>query len=176
MIWADYVIIGIIILSALIGLLRGFVREVLTLIAWIAAIWVAISFAQPLAGLLIQQISAPSLRLIAAFSALFLGTLLVAAVINHLIVRIVDKAALGGADNILGVLFGIARGVALVVLLVLLAGATPLPKDPWWKQSVLIDRFEEMALRLRAYLPPDLAQHFAFANEKDLGVKGSNRL
>lgn len=169
MIWADYVIIGVIVLSALVGLARGFVRETLSLIAWILAIWVALSFAPDFSGLLAGRISSPSLRLMAAFTVLFLGTLILAALINFLIVRTLDKAGgLGGIDNILGTLFGIARGVLVIAILVLLAGATPMPNDPWWRDSALIVYFEDMALWLRDFLPPDFAEKFVFAVQAEL--------
>lgn len=168
MTWVDYVIIGIIILSALVGLLRGFVRETLSLIAWVLAIWVALSFAQPVADWLIGHIAEPSLRLMAAFTALFLVTLLLAAVVNYLIIRLVSKVPLGGTDNVLGLLFGIARGVALIAILVLLAAATPLPRDSWWKEAALIGEFQAIAVWLRGYLPPDYSRHFAYDVTDDL--------
>jgi membrane protein required for colicin V production len=168
MIWVDWVIIGIIALSGLIGLLRGLVREALSLIAWAAAIWVALSFSHYVAGLLVKQISAPSVRLIVAFAALFVITLILAALVNYLIAKLVDKTGLSGTDHMLGVFFGIARGVVLVAIIVLLAGATPLPKDPWWRQSVLIEDFQNMALWLRDFLPADIASKFDYDIEKKL--------
>ena len=160
MIWVDYVIIGIITLSALIGLLRGLVREALSLTAWVVAIWVAVEFSGRFAPLLTQYISVPSLRLIAAFAALFLGILILIGIINFIIVRLLAKTGLGGTDQMLGVVFGIARGVVVIAILVLLGGATPFPKDPWWGQSMLIVYFEDMAVIVRNLLPADIASHF----------------
>ena len=160
MIWVDYVIIGIIALSALIGLLRGLVREALSLTAWVAAIWVAVQFSGQLAPVLTTYISVPSLRLIAAFAALFLGILILIGIINFVIVRLLEKTGLGGTDQMLGVVFGIVRGVVVIAILVLLAGATPFPKDPWWNQSMLIVYFEDMAVIVRNVLPADIASHF----------------
>ncbi len=168
MIWVDYVIIGIIALSGLIGLLRGLVREALSLIAWIVAIWVALTFTHEVAALLVERISVPSVRLMAAFAALFITTLILAAIINYLIAKLVDKTGLSGTDHMLGVFFGIARGVVLVAIIVLLAGATPLPKDPWWRQSVLIEDFQNIAVWLRDFLPTDIARKFNYEMEKNL--------
>ncbi|MBI3344132.1 MAG: CvpA family protein [Gammaproteobacteria bacterium] len=162
MTWVDYAIIGIIALSALIGLLRGFVREALSLTAWVVAIWVAVEFSGRLAPVLTQYIPVPSLRLIAAFAALFLGILILIGIINFLIVRLLAKTGLGGTDQMLGVVFGIARGVVVIAILVLLAGATPFPKDPWWRQSMLIFYFEDLAMVARNLLPADIASHFAY--------------
>ncbi|MEW6353321.1 MAG: CvpA family protein [Pseudomonadota bacterium] len=162
MTWVDYTIIGIIALSGLIGLLRGLVREALSLIAWVAAIWVGLSFAPMSADALIDYIPTPSVRLMAAFAVLFVTTLILAALVNYLIAKLVDKTGLSGTDHLLGVLFGVARGVAVVAILVLLAGATPLPKDPWWRESMLIGDFQNLAVWLRGFLPSDLAQHLTY--------------
>ena len=62
----------------------------------------------------------------------------------------------------LGIVFGIARGALVVGVLVLMAGLTPLPQDSWWEQSVLLGRFEAMALWMRSYLPPEVAAYFTF--------------
>lgn len=167
MIWVDYVIIGIIALSALIGLIRGLVREALSLVAWVLAIWVAITFASGVAQLevLVSRIETPSIRLMVGFAALFIVTLILAALVNFLISKLVDKTGLSGTDHVLGVLFGIARGVALVAIMVMLAGATPLPKDAWWQESLLIDDFQKIALWLRDFLPEDVAEDFTFELE-----------
>jgi len=72
------------------------------------------------------------------------------------------SSGLSGTDRVLGIVFGIARGALVVGVLVLVAGLTPLPQDPWWEQSVLLGRFEAMALWLRSYLPPEVAAYFTF--------------
>lgn len=162
MIWVDYAILGIIGLSAAISLVRGFVREALSLAAWIVALWVAFGFFKNFAEFLAPYISVPSVRLVAAFSILLVLTLLLGALANYLAAQLIQKTGLSGTDRIIGILFGAARGVAIVVLLVLAAGVTPLPKDFWWKQSLLIGHFQEGAMWLRTYLPPDIAGYFAY--------------
>lgn len=162
MIWADLAILTILAISALISIWRGFLREVLSLAAWVAAFWVALSFTHPAAGLLLDYVSVPTVRLVLTFLGLFMGTLLVVAVFNHLMLRLMVKTGLSGTDRMLGVFFGLARGVAVVTVLVLLAGLTPLPQDPWWRESMLIGHFQSLALWMRTYLPEDLAGHFSF--------------
>ncbi|MGH8537606.1 MAG: CvpA family protein [Gammaproteobacteria bacterium] len=152
MIWVDYAILAIIGLSALISIWRGLIREVLSLLAWILAILVAVTFMRPLADLLTPYISMPSARLIIAFVALFIATLLCGAIINFVIAKLVMSSGLSGTDRVLGIVFGVARGALVVGVLVLIARLTPLPQDPWWEQSVLLGRFEAMALWLRSYL------------------------
>jgi membrane protein required for colicin V production len=162
MIWVDYVIIGIIALSALISLVRGFMREALSLAVWVAAFWVAWTFFRELADHL-TWLSLPSVRLGAALAMLFIATLIVGGMVNFLVGQLVDKTGLSGTDRLIGMLFGAARGVLLVTLLILLAGLTPLPEDPWWKSSQLIGYFQELAVWLKTLLPADLSERFRFA-------------
>ena len=86
-------------------------------------------------------------------------TLLLSALVNNLIAAIVEKTGLSGTDRMLGVLFGLLRGVAIVTLLVLLAAATPMPNDAWWQNAVLIEHFEKLAIWVRQFLPDGLAQY-----------------
>ena len=159
MLWIDYVIIGIIALSAIISVVRGFVKEVLSLVAWVLAFWVALTFSPQLSVLLSDYIATPSVSLFTAFAALFIVTLILSALVNHLIAAIVEKTGLSGTDRMLGVLFGLLRGAAIVTLLVLLAAATPMPSDAWWQNSVLIEHFEKLAIWARQFLPVGLAQY-----------------
>ncbi|MGR8935279.1 MAG: CvpA family protein [Gammaproteobacteria bacterium] len=162
MIWIDYSIVGIIIFSLLIGILRGFVKEVLAIATWIAAIWVGFNFSRPFAALLETQISHPTARLAAAFGLLILVTLILGAMIGFLLNEVMKKAGLSGADRFIGMFFGIARGVLLVSILILLAGFLPLPQEPWWKESQLIPHFQRLALWLRHYIPSGLAGYINY--------------
>ena len=163
MVWVDVAIIIIVTLSALISVLRGFVKEALSLVAWVLAFWVAFTFHQNLATILSQYIDTPSLRLISAFALLFVVTLIIAAVVNNLISTLVKKSGLTGTDRMLGVIFGIARGMVIVAILVLMAGLTQLPADPWWHDSIFIKHFQEMAIWLKGFLPEDIANNFHYA-------------
>lgn len=163
MVWVDYLIIGIILVSSGISIVRGFIKEVLSLVSWALSFWVALTFHPQLAGLLVNYIDAPSIRLFTAFFALFVVTLILSALVNHMISTLVEKTGLTGTDRMLGILFGLARGVAIVTLLVLLAGATPMPNDSWWQASVLIEHFEKMAVWLQSLLPADIAEYIHFS-------------
>jgi len=162
MVWVDYAIIIILTLSALISVLRGFVKEALSLAAWVLAFWVAFTFHLNLATVLTEYIETPSLRLISAFALLFVVTLIIAAVVNNLASQLVKKTGLTGTDRMLGVIFGIARGVIIVAILVLMAGLTQLPADPWWQESLFIKHFQEMAMWLKTFLPEDIAANFRY--------------
>jgi len=161
MIWIDYVILGIIGLSSIISLVRGFVREALSLVSWVLAFWVAWTFFRELSFQL-AWISVPSVRLGAAFLILFITTLVIGALVNFLIGQLVEKTGLSGTDRMLGILFGAARGAILVAILVLLSGLTPFPNDPWWQESQLIRYFQELAVWLRDLLPVDIGEKFNF--------------
>ncbi len=161
MIWIDFVILGIIGLSAIISLMRGFVREALSLAVWVLAFWVAWTFFRKLA-LQLDWFTVPSVRLGAAFLILFIATLMVGALVNYLMGQLVDKTGLSGTDRLIGILFGAARGAILVAILVLLAGLTPFPNDPWWKESQLIGYFQELAVWLKQLLPADIGEKFKF--------------
>ncbi|MGR8950600.1 MAG: CvpA family protein, partial [Gammaproteobacteria bacterium] len=162
MIWPDIAILGIIGISTVISLLRGFVREVLSLAAWVVAIWVAYTFASSVAPVLESFISLPSARHIAAFVLLLVATLMLMGIINFLLSKIIESTGLTGTDRALGMVFGVLRGIVIVALLVLLAGATPLPQDPWWAESIFVGHFEALAEFALQYLPPGLAKHFSF--------------
>ena len=160
--WVDYLIVVIIALSMLIGFWRGLLREVISLATWIAAFAIAFLFAEQTATRLIPYLDVPSLRTAAAFGGLFLATLLVGGLIGILASYLVHYTGLTGTDRVLGMSFGLVRGVAIIAVLVLAAGLTPLPKDPWWQQALLLHHFQDTALWLRDFLPPNLAQNFRY--------------
>lgn len=159
MIWIDYAILALIAVSAVIGLLRGVVREAFSLLTWVAAIWVGIVFSREFSKLLESVINYPSARIAAAFAILFFTTLILGGLLGYLIAQVVQKTGLGGTDRFAGLIFGIGRGILVVSVLILLAGLTPLPQDPWWRESTLISPFQSVALWLRDQLPAGLAAY-----------------
>ncbi|HDN69572.1 MAG: CvpA family protein [Gammaproteobacteria bacterium] len=161
--WIDVVILALIALSAILSLFRGFVREAVALATWLVALWVAMAFHEDLAAILSQWISTPSAQKITAFAVLFICVLLLGAIINFLASKLVDKTGLTGTDRLLGIVFGVARGGVIVAILVLLAGLTPFPQDPWWQDSQFIGYFEELAMWMRSYLPDDIADNITYA-------------
>ena len=134
----------------------------MSIVSWVIALWVAYMFYANFATLLTSYIDTPTIRLFIAFAALFVITLILGAMVNHLIGTLVDKTGLTGTDRSLGVLFGLARGVAIVTLLVLVAGATPMPEDSWWQNSLLLAQFESLAIWTKDFLPADIALHINF--------------
>lgn len=155
--WVDWCIVGVIGLSGLIGLIRGLIREVFSLVAWAAAIWVGLHYNREVAAYLETAIPLASVRLTVAFMILFVASLALTGFAGYLLNKLVQNTGLSGTDRFLGLFFGIARGVLVVAVLVLLAGATPLPEDPWWKTSHLIPPFQSFSLWLRDRIPSDYA-------------------
>jgi membrane protein required for colicin V production len=159
----DLAIVGVILVSAIIGVFRGFVRETVSLAAWIVAFGIAWTYASTLAPVFTRYVESPSLRIVAGFATLFLVTLAVASIIGLLIHRLVRKAGLTGPDRGLGFFFGLIRGGVLVAVLVFLAGTTPLPQETWWKQSYLAGYFETLSMVLLQHMPPDIARQFGYS-------------
>jgi len=161
--WIDVVIISLVALSAILSLFRGFVKEALALITWLVALWVAMAFYEELAAWLSQWIAVPSAQKVTAFGVLFVCVLLLGAIVNYLAGKLVDKTGLTGTDKMLGVVFGIARGAVIVAILVLLAGLTPVPQDPWWQDSQFLGYFEDLAMWMRDFLPSEIANNITYA-------------
>ena len=161
--WIDVVIISLIALSAILSLFRGFVKEALALITWLVALWVAMAFYEEFAVWLSQWITVPSAQKATAFGVLFVCVLLLGAMVNYLAGKLVDKTGLTGTDKMLGVVFGVARGAVIVAILVLLAGLTPLPQDPWWQDSQFLGYFEDLAVWMRDFLPSEIADNISYA-------------
>jgi membrane protein required for colicin V production len=160
--WLDVFTVGIILLSALISLVRGFVREAFSLAVWVLAFWVSWSFFRDLEVPLRAWIGSPTARLGIAFAALMIATLTVGGLVNYLVIQLVERTGMSGTDRLIGMIFGTARGVLLVAVLVLLAGLTPLPKEDWWLESTLVGYFQELSFWLRDLLPPEFADHFRY--------------
>lgn len=139
--WVDWVIIAVIAISALISLTRGFVKEALSLLTWVIAGFVAWMFGGAFADLLTGYIEAPSVRVMVACGILFVLTLVMGGLINYLIGQLVLVTGLSGTDRFLGMVFGGARGVLLVVVAVGLMSLAPVEADDWWRQSELIPHF-----------------------------------
>ena len=161
-VWVDYAIAGIVAISAILGLSRGFIREAFALITWVAAIWVASHYSHDFSILLQSSISYPSAQIALSFAGLFFATLILGSVISFILVQLIRSTGLSGSDRLVGMIFGFIRGAVLVSLLVMLAGLTPLPADPWWKKSQLIPPFQTFAIWLKQQIPANLADYIKF--------------
>jgi membrane protein required for colicin V production len=154
--WIDYAIIGIIGVSVLIGLSRGFIREAISLATWVVAFWVAFKFSGVFADYLSDYIKTASIRHIICFAVLFIGILILGALLNFFLSKFISYTGLGGTDKLLGMLFGILRGILLIAILILLVEITTFVNDPWWQQSVLVSHFSNLVAWLHGFLPAEL--------------------
>ena len=173
--WVDIIIVLIIAISGALGIVRGFVKEVVSLITWVAAIWLALTFSETVAAWLPRSLERVtfslggtdfeirSIRISIAFIMVVIATLIMGAIVNRLLARVTQTRMFKGADRFLGLVFGVVRGAAIVMLAVLTAGLTKAPQTQWWREAVLIAPFEQEALWVIDLLPPSLAQHFSFA-------------
>ena len=156
--WADYCILAALGLSVLMGLVRGFIGEVLALAGWVLAFWFAWQFGDSVAVRL-TAVEQPSIRLLLGYGLCFLLVLIASGIVNFLMRKLVAGSGLSGSDRLLGMVFGLVRGLALVTITVLLLGFTPLPRDPWWHRSQLLPAFQNYAQWLSARLPPEATKY-----------------
>jgi len=154
--WADYAIVGIVLVSTLVSLFRGFVREVFSLLVWVAAGYAALQAAGPLAVRLENTVDVPSVRVIIAFVGVFVLVLAVGGLINYLLGKLVANTGLSGSDRLAGALFGALRGLAMVLAAVIIAGFTPFVKDPWWENSLLLPEMERLSRHVVEYFPESI--------------------
>ncbi len=157
--WAVVLIVG---LSSVLGLMRGAIREVLALLGWVVAFFVARQFGVAFSAMLNNLVANDSLRLLLSFAILFVATLLVMALGRMALTELVKKIGLGGADKFLGLVIGVARGGLIVLVFVLLAGMTALPEQADWKNAYTSRWFELMAENVKPWLPQGMAKRINF--------------
>jgi membrane protein required for colicin V production len=162
----DYAVLAILVLSILLSVVRGVVRELLSLVAWVIAFMVANSFAAAFAPMLPGSIVGDQFRGVLAFASIFLSALLAMGLLAMLISALVKTAGLGLADRFIGSLFGLARGLLVVLLVVLAAGFTALPQEPFWKKAMLSGPLVTAAMMIIPWLPQDLSRHINYVKSR----------
>lgn len=156
----DYGVAFILVASALIGVLRGLVREVLALVGWVVAFVLAYHFGGVAAKWMPESLPGGELaRSALGFLTVFFGTWIVSALAGAVLGQLLETTGLKPADRGLGLVFGLARGVLIVMLIVVLAGLTKLPEEPFWRDAVSRPYVIQAMGELRQWLPPDLARY-----------------
>lgn len=157
--WLDYGILALIAVSVLMGIVRGFVREAMSLVTWLLALSVGVLYCQPVAALF-TSISMEGVRLLLAFILLALTTLIIGGIVSYFLARLIHFTGFSITDRIIGILFGLARGVVVVSLMVMLGEVTPVKNDTLWKESKLVPRFQPMSQWMKDKLPSDFLKKF----------------
>lgn len=154
----DYAVLTIIVLSVGLGWWRGFVYELLSLLGWVAAYYVARLYAPEITRYVPDAVASVDARTAVAYAALFVVVLLVCGIAAWLFSKLVKLAGLGLADGAMGMLFGLLRGLLLVLVLVLLAGLTSLPQQPVWRDAWSSGVWQDAAVLSKDFLPENLAK------------------
>ena len=147
--WTDYLLIAVLVFSSVAGLMRGLLREVISLFTWVAAVWIAWSFAASLEPYLGGALSDSAVRPWAARTIIFVAVLLIGAALGALVSHFVRLSLFSGVDRLLGLLFGLLRGVVALGVLAMLAHAVRLHEEPWYRQSLLVPYAEQAGNVLR---------------------------
>jgi membrane protein required for colicin V production len=152
MVWLDYLILVTLVLSTAFGIWRGFVKEALALAAWVVAFWAALTFSADLARWLAAKAGTGSAGPVIAFVVIFVGVLVVGAVVNHIVHKGIETAGLAGFDRALGGAFGLVRGVGIAALLLLFVGQMYGDRTDAWQHSKLVPYFKPVVGWLRSHL------------------------
>ncbi|MEM7098342.1 MAG: CvpA family protein [Pseudomonadota bacterium] len=132
----DLAILALILISALIGVVRGLVKELLSLIGWVAAFVIALYTASIVVAYIPESFGPPTLRLAMAFLAVFICVLIGSSMLQWVMSTLVESTGLSGTDRLLGLLFGSARGI-LIALLILMGLRSVAAEEAWWQESRL---------------------------------------
>ncbi len=158
----DYVVITILVASVVVSVVRGLVKEVISLVTWLVAFVVANRAGPDVAALLPSSVPDGTMRLVAGFAIAFVGVLVLGALVNFAIAHIIRALGLRIVDRGLGGVFGLARGVVIVMTLVILAGLTGLPHEPVWRDAVLSGVAESAVRTVKPWLPDPWARRVNF--------------
>ncbi len=144
MIWIDWAIIAILVLSAIFGLMRGMIRELVALATWVAAIMIARVSGPQVSELLMPYIDSGAIRSGLGFALTAIIIVMLGSMISKAARTLMTASGLGGFDRILGFIFGGIRGVAILVILTAVASLTALVDSGWWGESQFIPMLENL--------------------------------
>lgn len=159
----DYVVIGVVAISLLLGLWRGVVGEMIALAAWIMAVMAAVEYGGQAGQVVFNGIADPAMRMLAGCVIVFVGILVAMSLIRLAVRRMIKALGLSLSDRLLGAVFGLARGMLMIMVLVGLGGMTAAPKQEWWKGATFSAPLETAVLVTKGWLPDDLAKRIRFS-------------
>ena len=162
MIWIDFTLLGLVFVFIVLGLFRGFNKEVFSLLFWLLATWVGLTFSHEFCGFWGAFISHQTARIALSFLALLVITLSVGGLINFLISVVTKNSGLTLLNRLGGMLFGVIRGMIFITVVVILAGFTPLPRESWWSASTVLPPFQVLAVWLRDHLSTGIATYISY--------------
>lgn len=158
----DYALLFLLGCSVIIGTVRGFFREVLSIVSWIVAFYIASMYGETLAPMLPAALSDETVRLIVSYVALFIGVWIAMVFLAKAVDALVSVGGLSGLNRILGSVFGLARGALISLVLVLLCGLTAIPQQPFWKNALFSPMAEQAATMALPFFPESLAQNITY--------------
>lgn len=158
MVTLDYILIAIVLISAIAGLVQGFLREVCSLISWILAFWLAWKFGPSLVPYLGGALETPPYGLWAGRALVFIAVLVVGAIIAAIVNYFIRLSIFSGLDRLLGFVLGLFRGLVIIGVAIILAQTVRLDDEAWWKKSRLVPHLEPVAGLLRGLVGDHLPQ------------------
>ena len=158
----DYIVVTIFVVSVALGVWRGVVGEVIALVAWILAFFAAKLFGADVAQLFFSGIVDPVMRLVAAWVAVFVVVLILMALLRLLLRGVLKALGLSLTDRLLGVIFGAARGLLIVLVLVAVGGMTMVVKEKWWTDAYFSAPLETAVMAGKPWLPPEVSKRIRF--------------
>lgn len=158
----DYAVVAVVAASVLLGAWRGVVSEVLTLAAWVAAFFAGRAFAPDVGPVFAAWLKEPALQYVAGFAVVVVAVLVAVAVLRIALSRLLRAIGLGPVDRLLGAVFGIARGVLVVLVAVLVGGLTALPQQAWWREARLAPALETAVMATKPWMPSAVAKRIKY--------------
>lgn len=155
----DWIFVALLVASMLIGAWRGLVFEVLSLLGWVVAFFVAQWFAQDVAAWLPMGESAGALRYAAGFVIVFIAAVFAFGFLTSLAKKLIEAIGLRPVDRALGAIFGVLRGLVLLLAVAVVAGLTPMGQAPWWQESQAAPVLAEALEVLKPALPEEFSRH-----------------
>lgn len=170
--WVDYAVLGMIAVSMLISFFRGFVREAVSLAIWIVAVIAALKFAAPVGDLFQAHMASASMRFAVAFIAIFLVIIIIGMIINAIVRMLIDKTGLSIIDRLLGLIFGFARGVLLIAMVLMFVNMSALAKNQDIKKSWAVQTMQPLVAWLDGFVPEHVSKVSAWINN-DMDTQSS---